>query len=145
MGHPMRIELTRKDLFVQLANHYTTRNPNRYFHSGSEWTWEQWQWRCTPYSPKRQTYSLTTRWFSFVSRILIGNGVLPFCRDADWTEYFSLTFKMAMAGWTQLLMNSEVKHGLEPISYSCHDLGWSYLPTTLFGLDMTQGQFLSGV
>ena len=25
---------------------------NKYYHSGLEWTWELWQWKCAPRSPK---------------------------------------------------------------------------------------------
>ena len=52
----------------------------RWNHPGSEWTWEQWQWRSTPYSPKLQNYwSLTLRLFPVISRPLVG-GVLARCR-----------------------------------------------------------------
>ena len=36
-------------------------DPNRYYHSGSEWNWEWWQWRDTPYSTILQNWSLTIR------------------------------------------------------------------------------------
>ena len=35
---------------------------NRYYLSRSEWTWEQWQWRGTPHSPKLWDWGLTIRW-----------------------------------------------------------------------------------
>ena len=42
-------------------------------HSGPEWTWEQWQWRCTPHFPKLQHYwNFTIRLFSVKSRTLKG-------------------------------------------------------------------------
>ena len=42
------------------------------YHSGSEWTWERWQWRSIPHSPKLQHYwSLTIRLFNVISRILV--------------------------------------------------------------------------
>ena len=50
-----------------------------------EWTWEQWQLRGTPPSPKLQNYwSLTIRLFSVISRALVARGcwVLPLWRDA---------------------------------------------------------------
>ena len=46
---------------------------------GSEWTWERWQWRDTPHSPKLQDWSLTFRFFSAISKI---GRVLLFCRGA---------------------------------------------------------------
>ena len=82
---------------------------------GPEWTWEQWQWRGTPHSPKLQQYWDLTIWlFSVISRTLIEEwgsylspemqlvhytapaewatrtlvgGVLPFCRDAVGALY----------------------------------------------------------
>ena len=46
-------------------------NPIRCYHTGTEWTWEQWQWRGTLYSPKLQHHwSLTIRSFSVISRTL---------------------------------------------------------------------------
>ena len=48
-------------------------DPIRCYHSGSEWTWEWGQWRCTPNSPKLQHYwSVTIRLFNVISRTLIG-------------------------------------------------------------------------
>ena len=42
------------------------------YHSWPEWTWEQWQWRSTPHSPKLQHYwNLTIRLFSVISRTLV--------------------------------------------------------------------------
>ena len=47
-----------------------------------EWTWEWWQWRGTPHSPKLLHYwTLTIRLFNVISRTLIWK-VLPLCRDA---------------------------------------------------------------
>ena len=41
------------------------------------WTWERWQWRSTPYSPKLQHYwYLTIKFFSVISRTLVGGGIL---------------------------------------------------------------------
>ena len=46
--------------------------------SGLEWTWERWQWRGTPHSPKLQHYwNLTIRLFSVISRTLVEGRVLP--------------------------------------------------------------------
>ena len=55
----------------------------RCYHSGPEWTWEQWQWRGTPHSPKLQhCWNLTIRLFSVISRTLVRGWVLPLCRGA---------------------------------------------------------------
>ena len=55
----------------------------RCYHSGPEWTWEQWQWRGTPHSPKLQhCWNLTIRLFSVISRRLVRGGGLPLCRGA---------------------------------------------------------------
>ena len=60
------------------------------YHSGSKWTWEQWQWRCTQHSPKLQLdWSLTIRLFIVISRTLTGEVVLPLCRDAVGIFYCS--------------------------------------------------------
>ena len=53
----------------------------RCYHSGPEWTWEQWQWRGTPRSQKLQDWSLTLGLFNIITRTLIGR-VLPLCKDA---------------------------------------------------------------
>ena len=51
-----------------------------YYHSGPEWTWERWQWRGTPHSPKLQHYwNFTIRLLSVISWTLVG-GVLPLFR-----------------------------------------------------------------
>ena len=48
----------------------------------SGWTWEWWQWKGTPHSPKLLHYwNLTIRLFGVISRILVGE-VLPLCREA---------------------------------------------------------------
>ena len=80
-GHPMRLELTREGLLVDLANHYTTRGAE------PEWTWEQWQWRGALYSPRPKHYwDLTIRLFSVITRTLIG-GVLSLYRGAVGVFY----------------------------------------------------------
>ena len=57
------------------------KDPIWYYRSGSEYTWEQWQWRGTLHSLKPQHYwSLTIR-FRVICRTLVA-GVLLFCRDA---------------------------------------------------------------
>ena len=42
------------------------------------WTWEQWQWRDAPYSPKPQHYwDLSIRLFCVISRTLVSGGAYP--------------------------------------------------------------------
>ena len=49
---------------------------------GPEWTWERWQWRVTPHSPKLQhCWNLTIRLFSVIFRTLVrGGGLTPLQR-----------------------------------------------------------------
>ena len=55
--------------------------------SGPEWTWEWWQWRGTPHSPKSQHHwNLPIRLFSVIFRTLVG-GDLPLCREAASVFY----------------------------------------------------------
>ena len=78
------IQFSISHLFARCLNakqFYLThrKDPIRCYHSGPEWTWEQWQWRVTPHSPKLQHYcNLTIRLFSFISRTLVGcRGLTP--------------------------------------------------------------------
>ena len=58
------------------------------YHSGPEWTWEQWQWRSTPHSPKLQHYySFTIRWLSVITKHSLREGVLPLGREAVGVFY----------------------------------------------------------
>ena len=50
-------------------------DPNRYYHSRTEWTWEQWQGRGIPHSTEVQNLSLT-----IISRITL-RGFLLLCRN----------------------------------------------------------------
>ena len=53
------------------------QDPIHCYHSGSEWTREQWQWRNTSHFPKLQQYwSLAIRWFNVISRTLVWGGAL---------------------------------------------------------------------
>ena len=53
----------------------------RCFHSGREWTWDRWQWRGTPHSPKLQHYcSLTIRLLNIISRTLVEGPLTPLPR-----------------------------------------------------------------
>ena len=36
-------------------------DPNWYYYTGSEWTWELWQWNGTPYFPDLQNWSLAIK------------------------------------------------------------------------------------
>ena len=51
------------------------------YHYRSEWTWERWQWKGIPYSPKLQYYwSLTIRLFSVISTTLAEGCFTPLQR-----------------------------------------------------------------
>ena len=67
-------------LFQTIQNRISTRFssiwPIRCFHSMPECTWERWQRRGNPHSPRLQHY-----WSLTISRPLFG-GILPVCRDA---------------------------------------------------------------
>ena len=80
----LEYELAYYDSAVHRFNHYTTRTPlNRCYHSGPEWTWERWQWRGTPHSPKLQDcWNLTIRLFSVISRTLVGVCLTPLQRSS---------------------------------------------------------------
>ena len=73
--------------------------PIRCYHSGQEWTWERWQWRGTPHSPKLQHYwSLTIRLFSVMSRTLVMRGSYP---SAEKQSLYSA----AAAYWAMILFD----------------------------------------
>ena len=71
----------------------------RCYHAGPEWTWERWQWRGTPHSPKPlHHWNLTIRLFSVISRILVRGG-LPLCRGAVnvfYSPWASLDHRLGM-------------------------------------------------
>ena len=55
------------------------------------WTWERWQWRGTPHSPKLQHYwRLITRLFCVIVTLVGGGGVLRIYRDTV-SEFYSPT------------------------------------------------------
>ena len=59
-------EFNISHLFTNSLCYFTHRqNPTRCYHSGSVWTWEQWQRRCTPHSPNLQGWSLAIRSISY--------------------------------------------------------------------------------
>ena len=46
-------------------------DPIRHYHSGLEWTWEKWQLRGTPHTPKLHNWHFTIRLFSVISRTFV--------------------------------------------------------------------------
>ena len=66
----------------------------RGYNSGTEWTWERWQWRGTPYSPKLQHYWNLSIWLlSVKSRTLVG-GSYP-------STEMQLVYSIALVDWTR--------------------------------------------
>ena len=60
-------------------------------------TWERWQWRSTPHSPKLQhNWIRTIRWLSDISRILVGEG------DSYTPEEIESVYSIAPADCTVL-------------------------------------------
>ena len=59
---------------INMQLYLTNRlDPIRFYHSGPEWTWEQWQWWGALHSPKLQHHwNLTIRLFRVIYRTLIG-------------------------------------------------------------------------
>ena len=67
-------------------------------HSGSESTWERWQWMGILHSLKLQHYcSLTTRLFSIICRTLVRGGSYPFAEK-------QLVYSRAPTDWAMHLM-----------------------------------------
>ena len=66
-------------LSLNVKQFYLTHRyePIRGYHSGPEWTWEQWQWRSTPHSQKLHQIVLC----SIQDTHCGGGGVLPHSRD----------------------------------------------------------------
>ena len=64
-----------------------------------EWTWEQWQWRSTPHSPKLQNYwNLTIRLLNVISRTLVVGGSYSSVEK-------QLVYSTAPADWATCLSN----------------------------------------
>ena len=84
ISHLLALSLNVKQFYLNYSE-----DPIRCFHSGWEWTWEQWQWKDTTHSQKRQDWSLTIRLVNVIIRTLIGvwRGVLPLRRDAVGVFY----------------------------------------------------------
>ena len=71
----------------------------RCYHSGPEWTWEQWQWRGTPHSPMLQhCWNLTIRLFSVISRTLVRGGLTPLQRCSQCILQPQLTGQSLVRG-----------------------------------------------
>ena len=89
--HKYTVSMSKTVLFqtvqFSISTHFSPtwsidRKPIRCYHFMPQWTWEKWQRRGTPHSPKFQyNWNLTIRLFSIISRTLVG-GVLPLCREA---------------------------------------------------------------
>ena len=71
----------------------------RCYHSKPEWTWERWQWRDTPHSPKCLYYwNLTIKLLCVIPRTLVREGSCPyaeiqsvyFIAEANWAKKFGL-------------------------------------------------------
>ena len=77
------------DLFYSICSLDRTIRCN---HSGSVWTWTQWQWTGTPHSPNLQGWSLIIRWFHVIIRTLVERGGLNplqsecFTAPVNWAE-----------------------------------------------------------
>ena len=109
------------------------------------------------HSPKLQHYwNLAIRLFSVIFRTLEG-GVLLFCKDAVsislqpqptglctfvYKHLFANHILHTVVGFQVFLSNSQL-YGLKQ-QFTFNSNNYIY-PTPLFGQDMTQGQFLSGV
>ena len=92
----------------------------RCYHSGSEWTWEQWQWRGTWHSPNLQGWHLTIRWFSVISRTLIGGGLTPLQRCSQCILQHSWLVCMR-----SMLLLTQVTNCIEMAQY-CFLMWWYY-------------------
>ena len=75
-------------------------SPIRCYHSGPEWTWERWQWRGTPHSPKLQhCWNLTIRLFSVISGHSLGGESYP-------SEEMQLVYSTAPV-WYKCIMHCQ--------------------------------------
>ena len=88
MSHLFVLSLNIKQFY--LTHRY---DPIKWYHSGLEWTWEQWQWTGTWHSPKLQHYwNLTIRLF----RVISGHSL-------EWESYSSaevqLVYSTAPTEW----------------------------------------------
>ena len=72
------------------------------YHSGSEWTWDQWHWKGNLHPPNLQDWSLTIRWFNVIYRTHIEE-VLPLCQDA-----VSVFYSLSWLGLNKLKIKGKV-------------------------------------
>ena len=88
----------------QLTTHYMSNSSiwlSGPIAPGSEWTWERWQWRGIPHSPKLQHYeNLTIRLFSVISRtrVVVMGVVLHLCRESVGVFYSPNNFSKERVG-----------------------------------------------
>ena len=109
------------------------------------WTWERWQWRGTPHSPKLQHYwSLIIRLFSAISRTLV-RGVLPLCRDAvgvfcspSWLAKECLARRDQVPFFGSLVW---LDLGLNPVSQANGEHSNHYAKTSSLQIFLAQGTF----
>ena len=79
----------------------------RCYHSGPGWTWERWQWRGTPHSPKLQhCWNLTIRLFSVIlpGHSFEGGGSYP---SAEKQSVYSVLGNVALDSHFSLTTFSE--------------------------------------
>ena len=83
----LKFQLNMSHLFVLSCNvkqFYLTQreDPIRCYHSESEWTWKQWQWKGSPHSSKIEEWSFTIRCFNVISRTPVGGHLSPLQRQS---------------------------------------------------------------
>ena len=94
------IQISITHLFSLSLNVEQFQDIIRSYHSGAELTWERWQWRGTPHSPKLQHYwSPTIRLINVISRTLIEGVLSPTEKQllystasADWESFLCSLF-----------------------------------------------------
>ena len=74
----------------------------RPYHSGSEWTWEQWQQRGTQDSSNLQGRSLIINSFSVITGHSLRWELLPLCRDAIGVFYSPDRLWWQQLVWSEL-------------------------------------------
>ena len=89
------------------------------YQSGPEWTWERWQWRSTPHSPKLQHYwRRTITLFNAIFGTLV-RWVLSLCRKAvgvfyspSWLGNIIVIIYVSMLRW----IDAKLKRIIKPVS-----------------------------
>ena len=103
----------------------------RRYNTETEWTWKQWQWRGTPYSPNLQGWSLAIRLFCNISRAFVGGGGLLLWRDAVGVFYSP----SQSGSWKNAVMEF-IRSTYQPSHYfwrqlsNVFDVSWLSLPLT---------------